>query len=89
MRSSAVTSSGWRSSKPRAFMFTWASFVLSSVPFGLLHGRHWLPGVLAGMLFALAVYRRGRPADPEVARVTANTLVAVTVLLTGNWGLWA
>jgi hypothetical protein len=89
MRSSAVTSSGWRSSKPRAFMFTWASFVLSSVPFGLLHGRHGLPGVLAGMLFALAVYRRGRTADPVVARVTANTLVAVTVLLTGNWGLWA
>jgi hypothetical protein len=41
------------------------------------------------MLFALAVYRRGRLADAVVAHVTANTLVAVTVLLTGNWGLWA
>ena len=38
--------------------FTWLSFLLSSALFGVLHGR-WLAGVVAGMLYAAALYRRG------------------------------
>ena len=37
--------------------FTWFSFLISSALFGALHGR-WLAGILAGMLYALALYRR-------------------------------
>ena len=36
--------------------FTWLSFVISSVFFGLLHGR-WLAGTLAGLCYALVLYR--------------------------------
>jgi exosortase E/protease (VPEID-CTERM system) len=67
--------------------FTWLSFLLSSVLFGVLHGQ-WLAGILAGMGYALALYRRGQLADAVVAHATTNGLLAGYVLLTGNWGLW-
>lgn len=67
--------------------FTWLSFVASSFLFGALHGR-WLAGTVAGMIFALTLYRRGRLADPIVAHATANALIAITVLVGGRWNLW-
>ena len=68
--------------------FTWFSFIVSSVLFGLLHGR-WLAGILAGMAFALAVYRRGQIGDAVLAHVVANALIAASVLVLGSWSLWA
>lgn len=67
--------------------FTWLSFVVSSVLFGLLHGR-WLAGTLAGMAFALALYRRRQLADAVVAHAVANALLAAYVLAAGAWWLW-
>jgi exosortase E/protease (VPEID-CTERM system) len=72
----------------RLGQFTWPSFLVSSVLFGLLHGR-WLAGTLAGMGFALALYRRGRLTDAMVAHITANALIAVCVLFLGRWNLWS
>jgi exosortase E/protease (VPEID-CTERM system) len=57
--------------------FSWPSFVGSSVLFGALHGQSWLPAILAGMLFALALYRRGRMGDAVIAHATVNGLIAV------------
>jgi exosortase E/protease (VPEID-CTERM system) len=68
--------------------FTWPSFLISSVLFGLLHGR-WLAGALAGMFYALALYRRGNLADPLVAHAVTNGLIAAYVLATGTWSLWS
>jgi exosortase E/protease (VPEID-CTERM system) len=67
--------------------FTGTSFIVSSLAFGLLH-QSWIAGVIAGSLFALAVYRRGRLADAITAHATANALLAVYVLVTGAWSLW-
>jgi exosortase E/protease (VPEID-CTERM system) len=71
-----------------ASRFTWVSFLLSSVAFGLLHGR-WLAGTMAGMAYALAVYRRGKLGDAIVAHATTNGLIAGSVLLFGKWSLWS
>lgn len=68
--------------------FTWISFLVSSVLFGLLHGR-WLAGTLAGMAYALAYYRRGKGSDAIVAHAMTNALIAVYVLSTGSWSLWS
>jgi CAAX prenyl protease-like protein len=68
--------------------FTWMSFLFSSVAFGLLHGR-WLAGTLAGMAFALTVYRRGRLGEAVLAHAVTNALIAATVLGTGAWYLWS
>ena len=51
--------------------FTWFSFLVSSALFGALHGR-WLAGALAGMLYAWAVYRRGRIGDAIVAHAVTQ-----------------
>jgi len=68
--------------------FSWPSFVVSSGLFGLLHGR-WLAGTLAGLVYALALYRRRDLCDAVVAHATTNALVAVLVLVTGDWSFWA
>lgn len=68
--------------------FAWLPFLLSSILFGMLH-ESWLAGTLAGMLYALAVYRRGRIADAVVAHAVTNALLAGCALATGAWSLWS
>jgi len=68
--------------------FTWFSFLASSVVFGLLHHPRFVAGVAAGMLFALALYRRGSLGDAVLAHATANALIAGYVLTTGDWSMW-
>ncbi|MFM8284542.1 MAG: exosortase E/protease, VPEID-CTERM system [Planctomycetaceae bacterium] len=65
--------------------FTWLSFVASSAAFGFLHGAAWLPGLLAGMAFALALYHRRRLTDAIVAHATTNALIGFYAIVTGSW----
>lgn len=67
--------------------FTWLSFVVSSLLFGVLHGN-WLAGTLAGMCYAIALYRRGVMSDAISAHMTTNTLLAIYVIVSGHWSLW-
>ena len=68
--------------------FTWFACLLSSILFGLLHGR-WLAGTLAGIGYALALRQRGQLADAVVAHMTTNALIAAYVLSQQAWGLWS
>jgi CAAX prenyl protease-like protein len=72
---------------PLGRMTVW-SVVVSSVLFGLLHGSCWPAGIVAGLVFSLALRLRGRMADAVVAHATANALLCAYVLSTGNWLLW-
>jgi exosortase E/protease (VPEID-CTERM system) len=67
--------------------FTASSFLISSAVFGLLHGR-WVAGILAGMVYALAQYRRGQLTDAIVAHATTNGLLAAYVVIFGHWAFW-
>lgn len=67
--------------------FSWFSFLGSSVAFGILHQR-WVAGTIAGMLFALAYYRRGGVGDAIVVHGVANLAIAIFVIATGRWDLW-
>jgi exosortase E/protease (VPEID-CTERM system) len=67
--------------------FTWLSFAGSSVLFGLMH-QSWVAGTIAGAGFAIAMYHRGRITDAMVAHMTANALIATSVLGLGWWDLW-
>jgi exosortase E/protease (VPEID-CTERM system) len=69
--------------------FTLVSFVVSSVLFGLMHGSCWFAGILAGMLFAVALRHRGRLADAVAAHAAANGCLAVYALSTGQWSMWS
>lgn len=68
--------------------FSWGAFILTSLLFGLMHER-WIAGTLAGMGYALALYRHGRFGDAVVAHMTTNTLIAVVVLARAEWALWS
>ena len=68
--------------------FSWFALLGSSVAFGLLHGGYWIAGSIAGILFGLAVMRRGRIGDAVVAHGTANALLAAYVLTFHRWHLW-
>ena len=61
---------------------------MSSIAFGLLHGR-WLAGALAGMAYAAALYRRGRIGETVYAHMITNALIAGYVLWSGRWSLWS
>ncbi len=67
--------------------FSWWSFLASSVMFGLLHGR-LLAGVIAGMLYAVVVYRRRSLSDAVVAHGVTNALIAAAVIFHNDWRLW-
>jgi exosortase E/protease (VPEID-CTERM system) len=68
--------------------FSWFSFLVSSTAFGLLHGDAWIAGTVAGMLFAAALYHRGRLFDAVVAHATTNALLSGYVIATGSWTQW-
>ena len=68
--------------------FTWFSFFLSSLIFGLLHGR-WFAGTLAGLIYAGVYYRRGRVGDAALAHAVTNACIAVVVLATNDWTYWS
>lgn len=67
--------------------FTLLSFLLSSVAFGALHGR-WFAGILAGMIYAAAQYRRGEVSDAIVAHAVTNGLLAAYILAFDAWRFW-
>jgi CAAX prenyl protease-like protein len=64
------------------------SIAVSSVIFGLLHGQHWMTGMLAGFAYAAVLKWRGRIGDAVVAHATSNLLLAAWVLLRGDWAQW-
>jgi exosortase E/protease (VPEID-CTERM system) len=68
--------------------FTWFSFLLSSLLFGLFHQGHWVAASVAGMAYALALYRRRQLADAMLAHATTNALLAGYVLATARWSAW-
>lgn len=67
--------------------FTWIAFLVSSLLFGVMHGR-WVAGTLAGMCYALVMYRRGELGDAIAAHAITNAMIAAYVLTTGHWLLW-
>jgi exosortase E/protease (VPEID-CTERM system) len=60
----------------------------SSLAFGILHGRMWLAGTLAGVVFALVARFRGRLGEAVAAHATANLLLALWIIVRGNYSLW-
>jgi exosortase E/protease (VPEID-CTERM system) len=67
---------------------SWLAVFVSSVLFGLLHGR-WLAGTIAGVFYALAARRRGMLCDAVLAHGITNAMIAIYVLSTQSWHLWS
>ena len=74
-----LISSDFQSVRPSRF--TWLSFIVSSIVFGLLHSQ-WIAGTLAGMVYAGVVYRTGRVRDAVIAHAVTNALVLAAAFAT-------
>jgi exosortase E/protease (VPEID-CTERM system) len=72
-----------------AARFSWVPFLASSLLFGAMHGQLWIAGTIAGMAFALALYRRGAIGDAVQAHATTNALLMLYALTTGHWSAWS
>ena len=67
--------------------FTPLSFGATVVLFGLEH-HLWLAGMMAGVAYNLLLYRTGRLWPCILAHGVTNLLLAVHVLVTGEWRWW-
>ncbi|MCF8104158.1 MAG: CAAX prenyl protease-related protein [Desulfohalobiaceae bacterium] len=67
--------------------FTWFSFLTVSLAFGFEHHR-WLPGIAAGLVYALLLYRSKNLFSPILSHALTNLLLGLYVLKTGQWGFW-
>jgi exosortase E/protease (VPEID-CTERM system) len=65
-----------------------APLLVSAAVFGVTHGALWLPGIIAGLMYAGIVVRTGRFGEAVAAHATTNGLVAAYVLLANQWQLW-
>lgn len=81
-----LVSANFETVKPERF--TWVAVIVSSIAFGLLHGNRWAAGILAGLMYAWTFYRRGKVGDAIAAHAVTNGLLAIWVLITGDWDLW-
>lgn len=67
--------------------FTAASFIISVLFFGFSHNR-WLPGLIAGILLNLLLYKQKRIESCIIAHFIANLLLAIYIIWTSSWQLW-
>jgi hypothetical protein len=67
--------------------FSWFSFIVVSIAFGFEHYR-WLPGILAGFVYALLLYRSKNLFSPILSHAVTNAMLGGYVLLTGSWTYW-
>ena len=68
-------------------MYTFTSFMVVALFFGFAHVQ-WLPGILAGILLNLLLYKRQNIVSCVEAHAMANLLLFFYVLYTESWFFW-
>lgn len=67
--------------------FTWPSFLITTLLFGLEHQR-WLVGIIAGIIYNLLLYRTKSIWACVVAHAITNLTLGIYVIATGQWQFW-
>lgn len=67
--------------------FSWFSFIVVSIAFGFEHHR-WLVGIVAGVVYALVLYRSRNLFTPILSHAVTNFLLGIYVLHTHQWSFW-
>ncbi|MFA7061879.1 MAG: CAAX prenyl protease-related protein [Pedobacter sp.] len=73
--------------KVRIGTFTWTSFLLTVVLFGLEH-NYILAGIMAGIFYNLVLYKTRSLAQCVLAHAVTNLALAIYVVSTGKWQFW-
>lgn len=67
--------------------FTWVSFTVGVVLFGLEHHR-WIQGIIAGTVYAALVYHQKSLRGAILAHGVTNLSLGVYVIATQRWEFW-
>ncbi len=67
--------------------FGWLSFFGTVFLFGVEHYR-WLPGIAAGVIYALLLYRKKDLFACILSHATTNLALGIYVLVTHQWQYW-
>jgi len=67
--------------------FTWLSFSLTVLFFGIEHHR-WLVGFIAGAVYNGLLYREKNIVPCIIAHGVTNLILGIYVLVTQQWGYW-
>jgi hypothetical protein len=67
--------------------FTWASFILTVVLFGLEH-NYILAGIMAGIFYNILLYRTRSLAQCVLSHAVTNLALAIYIVYTGKWYFW-
>lgn len=67
--------------------FSWPSFVISALLFGIEH-HLWLAGIVAGLLYNLLLYRTRHLWYCVISHAVTNALLGGYVILTREWMFW-
>ncbi len=68
-------------------LFTWPSFLISSVLFGLEH-HLFLAGIMAGVVYNLILYFTRNISQCIIAHAITNLALGVYVICSGKWYFW-
>ncbi len=66
----------------------WPALALSALAFGVVHGRFWIAGTIAGLAYGALAIRTNKLGESIIAHATTNALIAAQVLLFRHWWLW-
>lgn len=67
--------------------FGWLSFCGTVILFGVEHYR-WLPGIAAGIIYTLLLYRKKDLFACVLAHSTTNLALGIYVLVSHQWSYW-
>jgi CAAX prenyl protease-like protein len=67
--------------------FTWASFLITVVLFGLEH-NYIYAGIMAGVVYNVLLYRTRSLAQCVLAHAVTNLALGIYVVMTGKWLFW-
>ena len=69
--------------------FSWLSFALVTVGFGLAHSRaDWIPALITGALYNWVAYRTKSLSSCVLAHAITNLLLGLWIMKTRQWGFW-
>lgn len=68
--------------------WSYLGLIGSSLLFGLLHGDRWIVATIAGVIYAMAMIRRGNLWDSVAAHAVTNAMLAACVVSGSRWYYW-
>jgi exosortase E/protease (VPEID-CTERM system) len=68
--------------------WSYLAVIASSLLFGLLHRDRWIIATIAGVIYAMAMLRRGNLWDSVAAHAVTNAMLAAWVVSGSQWYYW-